>query len=92
MVLNMMPKEMTQTVLNFQKVAMDTTFKTVSLAQDQAENMVDTFLGQGVHWLPKEGQSIFKEWTSVYKKTRDDYKKSLDSCFDQFESMMKNSK
>jgi hypothetical protein len=52
---------------------------------------MNTVLNQSIPWIPEEGQSVFKEWTNVYKKTRDDYKKTMDSCFDHFESIMKNS-
>jgi hypothetical protein len=87
----MIPKQVTQSVVNFQKVAMDTTYKTMSLVHDQTENMMHTVLSQNVSWIPQEGQNMFKEWTNVCKKTRDDYKKTMDSCFDQFENMMKHS-
>ncbi|MBE9569305.1 MAG: hypothetical protein IMF11_01650 [Proteobacteria bacterium] len=78
----MEPREIAKQMIDFQKTTFDNTYNAMILLQDQAEAMVNTFLGQSIS-LPEEGEKLFNVWGKAYKKGRVDYMKAVDKAVDE---------
>ena len=70
----------------FQKTMFDSGYNTMSVFQDQTENMVSTFWGQ-LPFVTEEGKKQMDEAFSYTRKARDDFKKVIDEGYTQFEKL-----
>ena len=62
------------------KTAFDNSFNAMTLLQEQAEKMTESFLEQSP-WLPKEGVKAVRDWIGMCRQGREAYKKSVDSGY-----------
>lgn len=81
----MEPIKMAKQMVEFNKATFDNSFNAMVMMQEQAERMVNSFLGQAP-WLPEEGRKVLTEWASVYKKGRDEFKRTVDDGFKKVEA------
>ena len=56
-----------QPIIGINRVAVENTWKVLSLAQDQAERTTRSILGQG-NKIIAEGQRVLNEWIDEYKR------------------------
>jgi len=83
----MEPKQMFKQMFDFNKTALDNTFNTMIMFQEQAESVGNTFMEKNP-LLPEEGRKAVKEWISTYKKGRDDFRKAVDEGFKKMEAFV----
>ena len=79
---------LTQTI-QFNKTAFDNGFTAMSMAQEQCEKMVTTFLEQAA-WLPEEGKKAISDWVKAYKKGCDDFKSAMDENYKKVEEFIES--
>lgn len=83
----MEPKQMFKQMLDFNKTAIDSTFKTMIMFQEQTEAVGNMFMEKNP-LLPEEGKKAVQEWISTYKKSRDDFKVAVDDGLKKMESFV----
>jgi polyhydroxyalkanoate synthesis regulator phasin len=83
----MEPKQMFKQMFDFNKTALDNTFNTVILFQEQAEAVGNMFMEKNP-LLPDEGKKVVKDWISTYKKGRDDFRTAVDESLKKMESFV----
>jgi uncharacterized coiled-coil DUF342 family protein len=81
----MEPLKMAKQMIDLQKTALDNTFNSMVLLQEQTERMVHTMMEQAT-FMPEEGTKILGEWVQTYKKGRDEFKKTVDDSFSKVEA------
>jgi len=81
----MEPLKMAKQMIDLQKTALDNTFNSMVLLQEQTERMVHTMMEQAT-FMPEEGKKILGEWVQTYKKGRDEFKKTVDDSFSKVEA------
>jgi hypothetical protein len=84
-------KTIANQMLQFNKTAMDNSFKAMTLAYEQNEKIAGTFLEQAT-WLPEEGKKAIKEWMAAYKSGCDNFKSLVDDSYDKVNSFFSDSK
>jgi len=77
-------KIMARQIIDFHKATFDNTFKALTIMQEQAEKILQTFLLQ-TNWLPPEGRKVINDWVSMYKQGRTDFKNKTDENFKKVE-------
>jgi hypothetical protein len=80
-------KHLIKQFVDIQKNAFDNGFNAIVALQDQAENMMNSFLEQAT-WIPEEGKGAIFEWSKMYKKGRDDFKKAVNDGYKKAESFL----
>lgn len=80
-------KQFVKQVIDIQKNAFDHGFNTIVALQDQAENMMNSFLEQAT-WIPEEGKDAIIEMSKMYRKGRDDFKKAVNDGYKRAESFL----
>ncbi len=85
--MNMEMPQMAKQMVEFQKVTFNNAFNTLTMFQDQAEKLVNTFLDQNPA-IPQQSREAFRDWLNMCKKARDDYKKTIDDSFKNLESYL----
>lgn len=88
------PKQVAKQIIDFNKTAFDNTFSAISVMQDQAEKMVNSFIEQSPVF-PAEGKKAMKDWIEAYKQGREKFKSAADENFkkvEQFLSSMESGK
>ncbi len=70
----------TQQAVMFTKMGFDNTFKVVSMARDQAQELAEKLLDQ-TPWASREGRTIFNRWGESFKVHRRLYKKVANEWF-----------
>jgi hypothetical protein len=83
----MEPKQMFKQMLDFNKAALDNTFNTMIMFQEQTET-VGNMLMEKNPLLPEEGKKAVKDWIRTYKKGRDDFRKAVDESFMKMEAFV----
>lgn len=83
----MEPKQMFKQMLDFNKAALDNTFKTMIMFQEQAEAVGNMFMEKNP-LLPEESKKTVMEWVSTYKKSRDDFRTAVDEGLKKMESFV----
>jgi hypothetical protein len=71
-------------MIQYNKTAFDTSFKTMTMLQEQTEKTMNVFMEQAA-WLPEEGKKAINEWIKAYKKGCEDFKKVVDENFKKVE-------
>lgn len=74
-------------MIGFQKTVFDNSFNAMAIVQDQAETMINNFLGQ-FPGVTEDGKKQMNETYAYTKKARDDFKKAVDEGYTQFEKML----
>ncbi|MDQ5986417.1 MAG: hypothetical protein CSYNP_02141 [Syntrophus sp. SKADARSKE-3] len=80
----MEPENVTKQMIDFQKTALDNTFRTMSIFQEQTERMMGMVLDQS-SWIPPEGKNAIQTYVKAYKKGQADLKASADDGFAKLE-------
>jgi len=75
------PQLMTKSILQFNKSLFDSTFKTISIFQEQSERMITSFVDKAA-WLPEDGKTVIHNWLSTHKKLRDEIKAAADDKYE----------
>lgn len=83
----MEPKQMFKQMFDFNKTALDNTFNTVILLQEQAEAVGNMLMEKNL-LLPEEGKQAVKDWIATYKNGRDDFRKAVDDSFKKMEAFV----
>ena len=83
----MEPKQMFKQMLDFNKTALDSTFNTMIMFQEQAETVGNMFMEKNP-LLPEEGKKAVKDWISTYKKGRDDFRNTVDESLKKMEAFV----
>ena len=83
----MEPKQMFKQMFDFNKTAIDSTFKAMIMFQEQAEAVGNMFMEKNP-LLPEEGKKAVMEWISTYKKSRDDFRTTVDENLKKMESFV----
>jgi hypothetical protein len=78
--------QMTKQMIHFQKAFFNNSFNTMTLLQNQTENMSRTLLNQS-KWLPDEGRAAMERWIDACKKGRQDFKRTVEESFARAEAM-----
>lgn len=81
------PKQIAKQIIDFNKTAFDNTFSAISVMQDQAEKMVNTFIEQSP-MFPEEGKKALKDWIGAYKQGRNTFKNAADENFKKVEQFL----
>ena len=74
-------------VIGIQKNMFENSFNMMVMAQDQAENMIGTYLEQ-LPWVTAEGKKTVNESVAMGKKARADFKKAMDDGYTKIEEMV----
>lgn len=77
-------KQIAKQMIQFNKNALDNSFKAMTMVYEQNEKMVETMLEQST-WLPENGRKAIQDWMSAFKTGCDDFKKMLDSNYAKVE-------
>jgi hypothetical protein len=83
----MEPKQMFKQMLDFNKIALDNTFNTMIMFQEQTETLGSMFMERNP-LLHEEGKKAVKDWISTCKKGRDDFRKAVDDGFKKMEAFV----
>lgn len=71
-------------MLDFNKATFQSTFNTISMMQDQAQQFSSQLL-EKAPWIPQEGKKATSDLGMAFKKGRDDFKKVVDENFEKME-------
>lgn len=78
-------KQIMKQMIQFNKTALDNSFKAMTMVYDQNEKMVETMLNQST-WLPENGRKAINDWMDAFKKGCNDFKTMLDDNYSKVES------
>jgi hypothetical protein len=78
-------KQIAKQMIQFNKTAIDNSFKAMTMVYEQNEKMLAAFLEQAT-WLPQEGRKAIKDWMATYKSGCEDFKKLVDDSYAKVES------
>jgi hypothetical protein len=73
-------KSIAKQMIQFNKTAMDNSFKAINMAYEQNEKIAGMFLAQAT-WLPEEGKNAIKDWMATYKSGCDNFKSLVDDSY-----------
>jgi hypothetical protein len=82
-----MQNKMLQQMIQFNKLAIDNSFKIMMAVQEQAEKMVNAYLEQTTS-VPDEWKKALVEWNEVYQKCCEDCHRSVEESFGKLESLL----
>ena len=78
-------KQIAKQMIQFNKTALDNSFKAMTMVYDQNEKMVETMLAQAA-WLPENGRKAIQDWMTAFKTGCNDFKTMLDSNYAKVEA------
>jgi uncharacterized protein YdiU (UPF0061 family) len=81
--MNMDQKQILKQMLEFNQTAFNNAFNTMTLLQDQFEQVAKTALEQAK--LPAEGRQAIENWTETYKSACQTFKQQIDDSYKQVE-------
>ncbi len=84
-------KQIAAQMIQFNKTAFDNSFSAITMAYEQNEKMLGTFLSQAT-WLPAEGKKAIQDWMESYKTGCNDFKKMVDDNYAKVELFFKDGK
>jgi hypothetical protein len=84
-------KAIVKQMIQFNKTAIDNSFKAMSMVYEQNEKMVGVFLEQATG-LPEEGKKAIKDWIATCKTGSENFKSLLDDSFAKVDSFFSDSK
>jgi polyhydroxyalkanoate synthesis regulator phasin len=74
-------------MMEFNQTMFNNTYNTVTMFQDQSEQMVKDVLARG-DWVPAEGRKAIEDWVGACKTGRDEFKKYMDDGYKYLESFL----
>ena len=77
-------KAIAKQIIDFHKATFNNSFNTLSILQQQMENMVQTFVQQST-WFPVEGKEAINEWENMYNKGCIDFKEVVNNNYKKVE-------
>jgi len=78
-------KQIARQMIQFNKTAMDNSFKAMNMAYEQNERMVESMLTQS-NWMPENGRKAIQDWMGAFKTGCNDFKKMLDENYSKMET------
>lgn len=85
----MEPIKIAKQMIGFQRTLIDNTYNTVTVMQDNSENVINSLLKQFA-WVTEEAKKPFNDSVTFMKSAREDYKKTVDQGFDKLEELVDN--
>ncbi len=82
-------KEIMKQMIALHKTSFGNCFSTMVTLQDQAENLMITFV-KYIPGMDNGGREIMDKWTDAYKKNRENVKKAIDEGYSHVESFVDN--
>ena len=79
--------QMAKQTLNFQKTIFTNSFNAMTLAQDQTENMLNSYV-EKLPWATEEGKKSLASSVEMANKARDDFRKAADEGYAKLEEML----
>jgi len=76
-----------QQIIGINRIAVENTWKVLSLVQDQAERAARTILEQG-NKIAAEGQRVMNEWFDEYKRGQTAVKKAVEENHTLLEGLL----
>lgn len=83
-------KQIAKQMIQFNKTALDNSFKAMTMVYDQNQKMVESMLQQST-WLPENGRQAIQDWMNAFKTGCDDFKKLLDENYAKVETFFNSS-
>lgn len=77
-------KEMLKQMIQLNKTAFESSFKALTIVQEQNMKMIQTFLEQAT-WLPEESKKSVTEWSDTYVKGCGTFKELVDDYYNKIE-------
>jgi len=74
-------------LIGFQKTVFDSSYNTLSVVQDQAENMITNVMGK-FPGVTEDGKKQMNQTFSFNKKAREDIKKSIEEGYAKLENLL----
>jgi hypothetical protein len=84
-------KTIAKQMIQFNKTAMDNSFKAITMVYEQNEKIAGAFLEQAA-WLPEEGKKAIKDWIATYKSGCENFKSLVDDSYAKVDSFFSDSK
>ena len=84
-------KPLFKQVIALNKGAIDSSFTTIGMMQEQGEKALQGVLQQA-EWLPAEGQKALQEWTASCARAREEFKREVDKSYEKVEAFLDNLK
>jgi hypothetical protein len=78
-------------MIQFNKTAMDNSFKAMTMVYEQNEKIAGVFLEQAT-WLPEEGKKAIKDWMTTYKSGCENFKSLVEDSYAKVDSFFSDSK
>jgi hypothetical protein len=78
-------------MIQFNKTAMDNSFKAMSMVYEQNEKIAGAFLEQAT-WLPEDGKKAVKEWMNTCKSGCENFKSLVEDSYAKVDSFLSSSK
>jgi hypothetical protein len=82
-------KVIAKQMMQFNKTAIDNSFKAMSMVYEQNEKIVGVFLEQATG-LPEEGKKAIKDWMATYKSGCENFKSLLEDSYAKVDSFFSN--
>jgi hypothetical protein len=81
-------KKMLKQMIDLNNAALNNSFTTMAMLQDQMEKATAALLDQAA-WLPEEGKKAIRDWVGAYREGREKFKASMDENFKKVEAFFK---
>jgi hypothetical protein len=78
-------------MIQFNKTAIDNSFKAMNMVYEQNEKIAGVFMEQAT-WLPEEGKKAIKDWMATYKSGSENFKSLVDESYSKVDSFFSDSK
>lgn len=78
-------------MIQFNKTAIDNSFKAMTMVYEQNEKIAGVFLDQAA-WLPEEGKKAIRDWMATYKTGCENFKSLVDESYAKVESFFSEGK
>ena len=84
-------KTIAKQMIQFNKTAIDNSFKAMTMVYEQNEKIAGVFMEQAT-WLPEEGKKAIKDWMATYKSGCENFKSLVDESYAKVDSFFSDSK
>jgi polyhydroxyalkanoate synthesis regulator phasin len=81
------PKKMMKIMLDFNKTAVEKSFNTMAVMQDQADKMFDLWLNQN-KWFPEQAKKAVAECVKTRKNGLEEFKAKIDEGYKKMEEYL----
>jgi hypothetical protein len=80
-------KEIMKQMIDAQKTSFDNFFSTMVMYQNQAENLLKTFV-ERTPGISDEGKKAIEQWSDAFKKVINDFKKAVDDGYTRIGTLL----